>query len=114
MICAACNDTHRRHLEGRGDVMCTRCPTPCRNCARDDGRGVYCAETPCACACHNHKTNHDADNCRALLTRIVKYAKEDKARTPGSTRLQRAIAQAEDYLRRTHDPMSVLRGEIER
>src|SRR5690606_30777860 len=34
----------------------------------------------------------------ALLRRIIKYAREDRARTPGVTRLARALAEAEALL----------------
>src|SRR6185436_2872546 len=36
-------------------VMCTFCPMPCRECAIDEGRGAFCAATPCGCACHPRK-----------------------------------------------------------
>lgn len=48
--CETCNDTHSMSLRG-SLVPCTRCPTPCQEC-RINGRGAYCAKTPCACACH--------------------------------------------------------------
>jgi len=48
---------------------------------------------------------------RALLTRMVKYVREDKARTNGATRLARLVDQVADYLTRTHDPMSILRED---
>lgn len=51
-VCSTCNDTHRMPFgEDHADVMCTRCPTPCRRC-RAGGNGPYCATTPCACLCH--------------------------------------------------------------
>ena len=54
-VCATCNDTHLMTQAREGDndrtVMCTACPTPCQKC-RKDGRGAYCARTPCRCACH--------------------------------------------------------------
>lgn len=46
---------------------------------------------------------------RALLARVIKYAREDRATTPGSTRLERAVEHASDYLARTRDPMAILR-----
>lgn len=46
----------------------------------------------------------DRRNCRALLRRVVKYAREDRARTPGVTRLARLVDQIDDYLARTSDP----------
>lgn len=49
--CETCNDTHSMSLRG-SLVPCTRCPTPCQEC-RINGRGAYCATTPCACACHS-------------------------------------------------------------
>lgn len=55
-VCDSCHDTHEVHNNGRGvTVMCTRCPVPCRTCATDNGRGAYCASTPCACSCHKNK-----------------------------------------------------------
>lgn len=47
--------------------------------------------------------------CRALLQRLVKYVTEDRATTPGKTRLARLTEQVRDYLQRTHDPRSILR-----
>lgn len=52
VICPVCNDTHVMQFGECDPRMCTRCPTPCRSCAQDGGRGAYCAKTPCACACH--------------------------------------------------------------
>lgn len=40
---------------------------------------------------------HNAE-ARALLERIVKYATEDQARTPGTTRLARAVDEAKELL----------------
>lgn len=36
---------------------------------------------------------------RALLARIVKYAIEDRASTPGTTRLARVVVEADDWLK---------------
>ena len=49
-VCARCNDTHAMSLDDR-EVMCTACPLPCDKC-RLNGRGPYCAQTPCTCDCH--------------------------------------------------------------
>ncbi|MBK9945616.1 MAG: hypothetical protein IPP12_22345 [Nitrospira sp.] len=46
-----------------------------------------------------------------LLLRLVKYASEDKAVTPGSTRLWRLVDQVDDYLKRTNNPFDILRDE---
>lgn len=46
---------------------------------------------------------------RGLLRRLVKYVREDRAETPGSTRLARLTDTVDDYLRRTHDPADILR-----
>lgn len=46
---------------------------------------------------------------RALLTRMVKYVREDRAVTPGKTRLARLTDQVDNYLKRTHDPFDILR-----
>lgn len=52
-VCEVCNDTHVMHHHGlERRVPCTRCPRPCRKCAADEGRGAYCATTPCSCGCH--------------------------------------------------------------
>ena len=48
---------------------------------------------------------------RMLLVRMVKYVREDRAVTPGKTRLARLTDQVDDYLKRTHDPSDILRGE---
>jgi len=47
---------------------------------------------------------------RMLLHRLVKYVREDRAETPGKTRLARLTAQVLDYLNRTADPRDILRG----
>jgi hypothetical protein len=47
---------------------------------------------------------------RRLLTRLVKYVREDRAQTPGVTRLARLTDQVADYLNRTRDPADILRG----
>jgi|SRR5688500_5871788 len=52
-VCSTCGDTHRvAYGEDDGMWPCTWCPTPCRECACDAGRGAYCATTPCSCQCH--------------------------------------------------------------
>jgi len=48
---------------------------------------------------------------RQLLRRMVKYVREDRADTPGSTRLARLVDQVDDYLSRTNDPRDILRAE---
>lgn len=62
-VCANCNDTHRVPAPdgqggpfGDGMWMCTSCPTPCRVCAASEGRGAFCARTPCSCGCHRGRT----------------------------------------------------------
>jgi hypothetical protein len=45
---------------------------------------------------------------RGLLQRMVKLAREP-AVSAGFTRLERVIAQVDDYLSRTHDPKDILR-----
>lgn len=53
MVCNKCNDTHRVwNSEREYEVWCQYCPVPCDSC-RTDGRGAYCQNTPCSCACHN-------------------------------------------------------------
>lgn len=51
-VCATCMDTRLMRMATRsGDesrVMCTHCPVPCKLCRS----GAYCANIPCACACH--------------------------------------------------------------
>lgn len=48
---------------------------------------------------------------RQLLRRMVKYVREDRAVTPGKTRLERLTSQVADYLNRTHEPRDILRAE---
>lgn len=48
---------------------------------------------------------------RELLRRIVKYAREDGATTPGNTRLARLTERVADYLKRTGEPNDILREE---
>jgi hypothetical protein len=48
---------------------------------------------------------------RQLLHRLVKYVREDRASTPGVTRLARLTDQVADYLSRTNDPNDALRGD---
>lgn len=73
MTCQTCNDTHRMPLGDR-QVLCTRCPRPCRDCARG-GNGAYCSETPCSCQCHRMPTavsRADGERTRARdqITRL--------------------------------------------
>ena len=56
-------------------------------------------EVPGLSATLDEKT-HQVAQLEALLTRIVKYAREDRAETPGATRLARALAEAERMLAR--------------
>lgn len=49
-------------------------------------------------------------NAKALLRRVVKYAREDGAETPGSTRLARVVAQIEDGLSRDATTADILRA----
>jgi len=51
-------------------VMCTRCPTPCRSCASDSGRGAYCATVPCLCLCHAASKPHE-DRTPAERMKVV-------------------------------------------
>lgn len=60
-----------------------------------------------------HQARIRAHESRALLQRMVKYVREDRAETPGNTRLARLTDQVADYLQRTHDPRSILRGDAE-
>jgi len=46
---------------------------------------------------------------RMLLHRMVKYVTEDRAQTPGTTRLARLTEKVRDYLDRTHDQKDILR-----
>jgi len=46
---------------------------------------------------------------RMLLHRMTKYVREDRAETPGKTRLARLTEQVADYLARTADPLDILR-----
>ena len=52
------------------------------------------------CTAHRFAGPHacpycERDTARELLRRAIVYAREDKARTPGSTRLARVLAEAE-------------------
>lgn len=47
---------------------------------------------------HDESAGAEIDHLRGLLGRIVKYAVEDRAVTPGSTRLARAITEASQLL----------------
>lgn len=47
---------------------------------------------------------------RQLLRRMVKYVREDRAVTPGTTRLERLTVAVDDYLKRTHRASDVLRN----
>lgn len=47
---------------------------------------------------HNVKTKARLASARALLARVVKYAIEDRAITPGTTRLTRVIGEADAWL----------------
>jgi hypothetical protein len=42
---------------------------------------------------------------------MVKYVREDRAVTPGVTRLARLTDQVDDYLQRTHNPRDILRED---
>lgn len=58
--------------------------------------------------CHRLRIRNG--EARALLTRMVKYCREDKATTPGVTRLARLVDQVADYLNRTRDSNEILRS----
>ena len=47
---------------------------------------------------------------RQLLHRLIKYVREDRAVTPGSTRLVRLVDDVDDYMKRTNDPNDILRA----
>lgn len=49
--CVRCKDTHRMLAnDGSGNMwLCTECPMPCKICRS----GIYCANTPCICGCHD-------------------------------------------------------------
>jgi len=44
---------------------------------------------------------------RQLLLRMTKYVREDRAETPGATRLERLTDEVTDYLKRPPDPRSI-------
>ena len=50
---------------------------------------------------HPSFENYPGQTWKVLLRRIVKYAREDRAQTPGFTRLARALAEAERLLSAT-------------
>lgn len=50
---------------------------------------------------------------RGLLHRFVRYTTEDRATTPGSTRLARHVERVRDYLQRTTEPSDILRKDGE-
>lgn len=54
-VCEHCDDTHTMQIGDR-NVLCTRCPTPCRRCASHDGTGAYCARPRCSCSCHEERS----------------------------------------------------------
>lgn len=78
--CKTCSDTHRMPAPENvgGEWPCTRCPTPCRSCACNGGRGAYCATTPCGCACHVARGAANLGNQEALLSRL--RAAEERVR----------------------------------
>lgn len=49
---------------------------------------------------------------RMLLVRMVKAVREESVIIPVTTRIVRLTAQVDDYLKRTHDPNDILRGEL--
>lgn len=52
IVCKRCNDSHKMWHDGlESIVMCTSCPVPCQKC-RFEGKGAFCAQTPCKCSCH--------------------------------------------------------------
>lgn len=78
--CKTCSDTHRMPApeDVGGEWPCTRCPTPCRSCACNGGRGAYCATTPCGCVCHVVRGAANLGNQEALLSRL--RAAEERVR----------------------------------
>ncbi len=64
---------------------------------------------PCGCD-ETERLRGRVREGRQLLRKMVKYVREDRAVTPGLTRLARLTDQVADYLRRTEDPTDILRG----
>lgn len=69
-VCTYCNDTHKMHIEDRGDFMCTRCPTPCQAC-RAYGTGAFCHATSCVCRCHRRVTDTRIADLKLCLLRAI-------------------------------------------
>lgn len=83
-VCSTCEDTHLMPLGEDRQVMCTRCPVPCRKCATDNGVGAYCSTTPCGCGCHKNKGassvgRSDADATIEALNAQLDEAHRDTA-----------------------------------
>lgn len=58
-----------------------------------------------------HECDGRRREARQLLIRMVKYVREDRAVTPGQTRLSRLTDEVSNYLKRTQDPSDILRGD---
>lgn len=54
-VCSVCNDTHAVEHKTIGTAPCPVCPVPCDACRAtpESILSAYCANTPCACACHS-------------------------------------------------------------
>lgn len=107
----------RRHWPKSGPVVVVTTEevhTEAERYEREEKRCACCLgekREPARCDQETHTLRIRLAESRALLTRMVKYAREDKARTNGATRLARLVDQVADYLTRTHDPMSILRED---
>ena len=76
-VCSTCSDTHKMYLsedDGRRVVMCTGCPSPCRTCASNGGRGAYCAKTPCDCDCHADSWQYREHRMSKRAVGVVRFS----------------------------------------
>jgi len=106
---------HGDHLAPEGKRFCS---DSCRQCeiSGDEGCIGLCAFSQPAVASElawRDKRIAELEGrrreSRQLLHRMVKYVIEDRAKTPGKTRLARLTEQVRDYLDRTHEPKDILR-----
>lgn len=97
----------RQELEARKDP--TRLTTLCNELAKLREENARLERLLVEFEAENIKLDGRRREGRQLLHRLVNYVREDRAETPGTTRLARLTDQVSDYLNRTQEPRDILR-----
>ena len=133
MVCKTCQDTHQMWMSDlERKVPCTACPTPCQVC-RFEGKGAYCATTPCSCSCHApvappagidlaviqkhiqaHRADPNAFHLVSLGAYLVEHMDEAVELLAGAIRAQELLASCRELSEQRRVRIHELEVELDR